>query len=178
MNKKLTKKQKSLLKELDKIYALLKMDHWKIHEYPVEYRTTTLELQKNQIIRSAVIIQYTLIDEHLNNQICKYFWGTKKNHIKLWKTKKLKIFNYHILENLYLLQKLKLVKDIMKIPKNVAADIDKMNALRNSLAHAFFPENLNKYKPIYKGKNIFLVDGIKLFIDDMGVINDFFLSKI
>ena len=73
---------------------------------------------------------------------------------------------------------MKLVKDIIKIPKNVAADIDKMNALRNSLAHAFFPENLNKYKPIYKGKNIFSVDGIKLFIDDMSVINDFFLSKI
>lgn len=178
MSKKLTKKQKRLIEELDEIFALLEMDYWKIQEYPAEFRTVTLELQKNQIIRSAVVIQYTLIDEHLNNQICKYFFGAKTSFIKLWKTRKFQVFNYHILENLYLLQKLSLVKDIIKIPKKIVANIEKVNALRNSLTHAFFPENLRKYKPTYKEKNIFTLEGIKLFMEDMSVINDFFLSRI
>jgi hypothetical protein len=49
--------------------------------------------------------------------------------------------------------------------------------LRNALAHAFFPENLRKAKPTWRGKNIFFSEGSELFMSDMHKIADFFLKR-
>ena len=138
-------------------------------------RTTRLEVAKNQLVRSQVIMSYTLVDEFLNMQICPYFFGRKRRFIYLWNTKKFQRFNHHILEELYLLQKLRFVKSFKKIPKSIEGDIQKLNALRNGLAHAFFPENLKKSKPEYKGKNIFTLQGIQLFMEDMHKLWEFFM---
>jgi len=93
----------------------------------------------------------------------------------LWKTKKFSTFNHYILEVLSVPEKLRLVKAVTKVPKRVAADIEALNALRNGLAHAFFPENLRSSKPIWKGKDIFSAEGLTLFIEDMSKISGFFL---
>jgi hypothetical protein len=69
------------------------------------------------------------------------------------------------------------VKAIYKVPKAIAANIEALNALRNGLAHAFFPENLRSAKPVYKGKDIFTIDGLTRFIADMGAVHDFFLHR-
>lgn len=109
MGSGLTPKQKRIVKELNDIYSLLGMDYRNIKEYPKEARSAVLESQKNQAIRGQIVMQYTVIDELMNNEICKYFFGSSKSSIQLWRTKKFQNFNYHILENLYLLQKLKMV---------------------------------------------------------------------
>jgi hypothetical protein len=132
---------------------------------------------KNQIVRSQVIWDYTYVDELLGAAICHYFFGKKRGFIKLWKTKRFKNFNHYILEVLSLTEKLRLVKAIHKVPKSVAADIEALNALRNGLAHAFFPENLRSSKPIYKGKDIFSREGLERFIEDMGKVSTFFLRQ-
>jgi len=119
-------------------------------------------------------MQYTLIDEYLNEQLCHYVFGRKRSFPKLWKTKKFQNFNYHVLEGLFLLEKLRYVKSFRKIPKKIAKNIDQINVLRNGLAHAFFPENLKRSKPIYKGKSIFSVESIAQFVEDMSEISDFF----
>ena len=72
---------------------------------------------------------------------------------------------------------LRLVKALRPIPKAISKDIDSLNALRNGLAHAFFPENLRKSKPTWKGKNIYSLDGAKLFMDDMRKVSDFFVGS-
>lgn len=130
---------------------------------------------KNQLIRSQIIMDYTFVDEMLGGAICHYFFGKKKGFIKLWKTNKFRNFNHYILEVLSLTEKLRLVKAISKVPKGVASNIEALNALRNGLAHAFFPENLRSAKPIYKGKDIFTIEGLSTFIADMGKVSDFFV---
>jgi hypothetical protein len=86
------------------------------------------------------------------------------------------------LESLYLLEKVRLVRSFYEIPKNIFEDIEKLNALRNAVAHAFFPEALRMYKKwqkvVYKGKDIFTLEGIKLFTEDMERVDDFFLQRI
>ena len=154
------------------------MDYQNIREYPKEARTTYLELTKDKLIRSAIILDYTLIDEHLNNELCKYFFGKKKSFIYLWRTKKFQNFNYYVLEELYLLQKLRFVRAFMKIPKKYVNNIHKINTLRNAVSHSFFPQNLRKSKPVYKGKDIFSVEGMRLLEKDMGEINKFFLERL
>ena len=178
MGNDLTPKQRRLIKELDDIYSLLVMDYWNIEKYSKEDRTALLELQKSKAIRGAVVMQYTFIDDMLNCEICKYFFGSNKSPIQLWKTKKFQNFNHYILENLYLLQKLELVKAFARVPKSIVADIEKLNALRNAIAHAFFPENLRRYKPVYKGKDIFTLEGIELYTEDMQRVNDYFHKRL
>jgi hypothetical protein len=107
--------------------------------------------------------------------LCDHFFGRKRGYPKLWKTKKFKNFNYHILEELSLMQKLRYVKDLRDVPRAVSADIERLNALRNGLAHAFFPENLRKSRPVWKGRNIFSLEGVKVFMEDTAEINNFFL---
>jgi len=172
----LTKKQKSLLAEVEKVTELLGLDWRKIKDYEKEARTPHLERIKRHLIIGEVVMQYTLIDEYLNAQLCHHFFGRDKTFIMLWRTKKFQNFNYHVLEGLFLLEKLRYVKSFKKIPKKIAKNIDQINVLRNGLAHAFFPENLKRSKPIYKGKSIFTLEGIQQFVDDMSEISDFFVA--
>jgi hypothetical protein len=172
---RLTSHQKRLLAEMKEIADLTRLDYTNIQEYDPEERTTRLKFMKNQLIRSQIIMDYTFTDEMLGAAICHYFFGKKKGFIKLWKTNKFRNFNHYVLEVLSLTEKLRLVKAICKVPKGVASNIEALNALRNGLAHAFFPENLRSAKPIYKGKDIFTVEGLRTFIADMGKVSDFFL---
>lgn len=176
--KSLTNKQKALIKELDELYYLSKMDYWNIQKYLNKYRTNALRYQKNHIIRGEVINSYALIDEYLGCLICRYFFGMKKDFIVLWKTKKFKNFNYYVLERLSLLHKLDLVKSIQKIPHRIACNIQAINMLRNGLAHSLFPENRKTCKPIYKDKKIFSLEGLEHFKKDMFEISKFFKKYI
>ncbi|PYS31187.1 MAG: hypothetical protein DMF75_14970 [Acidobacteria bacterium] len=173
---RLTKKQQNLLDELHALAELFGLDYANIREYEREARTPFLEVMKRKLVLAQVVTWYTLVDEYLNNEICRYYFGKKRTFPELWKTKRFKLFNHYILEDLYPLQKLRLVKAIRSIPKPIAKDIDSLNALRNGLAHAFFPENLRKSKPTWKGNDIYSLDGAKLFMDDMRRISDFFLG--
>jgi hypothetical protein len=99
---------------------------------------------------------------------CDYMFG-KSGFIKLWKTKRFERFNYFILEKMSLMEKLAFVKDVYLVPKAIAANIEAINAIRNAVAHAYFPENLRAYRmkqgatsrgfagPRYKGVDIFNV---------------------
>jgi len=171
---KLTYKQRALIKELEELAYQFSLDYYNIQNYKRAERTTYLELARDKIIRGQVVIWYTLLDEHLNTEISRYLFGRKANFIRLWKTKRFRTFNYHILEELHLMQKLRFVKSIRKLPKSVAADIERLNALRNGIVHAFFPQNLKRSKPMYKGKDVFSLEGVKQLQDDMDKIFDFF----
>jgi hypothetical protein len=175
---KTTYTQRKILRELDEIADLLGMNFREIEEVEKEARIPVLKNIKDQYVRGEVIIAYALIDEFLSSAICQYFFGRKKGFIKLWRTKKFKNFNYYVLEKLYLLNKLDLVKTFFKIPREIENAIKRINDLRNGLAHSFFPENLRRNKPIYKDKSIYSMEGLKLFIEDKEKINDFFFKKL
>jgi hypothetical protein len=171
----LTTYQRRLVGEIEEIACLLKLDYAKTKSYERAARTPLLEMMRRKLIISEVITSYTLTDEHLNVCLCHYFFGRKRGFIKLWKTKRFKVFNYHVLEELPLMAKLRFVKSFSKVPKAVAADIERLNALRNGLAHAFFPENLKRSKPEWKGKKIFTLEGLQVFLADMSKLDAYFL---
>ncbi len=108
-------------------------------------------------------------------EICHYYFGKKRTFPKLWKTKRFRLFNHHILENLYPLQKLQLVKEINKIPIGIGKAIQDLNAVRNGLAHNFFFENAKRAKLTWKGQSILDVEGARAFMEDMQSIHEFFL---
>jgi len=146
-------------------------------------------VMKREMIRGEIVSQYTLIDDLLATKLCEYFFPGKKL-ISLWKTKRFRRFNYYILERLYLIHKLAFLKEVYHVPKNTASAIEEINALRNAVAHAFFPENLRAYqikgrpaprRPItvsYKGLDIFTVAGMQRFKDDCVNVYEFLVLTI
>jgi hypothetical protein len=161
--------------ELDALEFIVGLDHRNILDVDKDARTTTLELIKNQLIRSSVILKYTLMDEFLTNVVCRYFFGPRP-FPQLWRTRRFRNFNYFIIEKMYLQQKLDLVKAAHDIPRKVSSDLMQLNDLRNGLVHSFFPEN-RRLKPEWKGKNVFSIEGIEQFMDDMEKLGEFFMRK-
>jgi hypothetical protein len=128
--------------DLDKIMYAAGIDYWNILDRDPEYdrhRTVVLQAITREIVRGEIVSQYTLIDEQLGSKICRYMFDNKQ-FIRLWKTKKFERFNYFIVEKMSLMEKLAFVKDVYAVPRAIAADIENINAIRNALAHAFFPD--------------------------------------
>ena len=105
-----------------------------------------------------------------------HFFGRKRGFPDLWKTKRFKVFNYQLLEKMYLVQKLDFVKAIHDIPKLVASDLMALNDLRNAVAHSFFPENRRR-KPEWKNENVFEREGFIQFQKDMLILKAFFIES-
>jgi hypothetical protein len=171
----LTRKQRSLVRELEEICAEFNFDYQNISAYQADQRTAYLEAARDKIVRGQVIIWYTLVDEFLSNEICHYYFGRKRSFPQLWRTKRFQLFNYHVVEELHLMQKLRHVRAFHKVPSGIAADIGRLNALRNGLAHALFPENLRKTQPKWKGQDIFSLAGLKTLHADFEKIAEFFI---
>lgn len=186
---RLTQRQRKLIGELEKIASIVRVDYWNIRDRERGARTPVLEVMKRELIRGEVIGQYTLIDDLLSTEVCLYFLPGK-DLIKQWKTKKFRRFNYYVIERLYMTQKLTFLKDVYDVPKEIAGKIEEINALRNALAHAFFPENLRVYqmkgrpgprKPVivrYKGQDLFSIEGVTAFVEDCSKVTDFLLRKL
>lgn len=173
----LTKKQKRLIEEIEEIQNNWDFNYKDIDDVEGYEKTIHLELVKDKFIRSIIINEYTFIDESLNMLICDYFFKDK-DYTRLWRTKKFQNFNYYILEKIYIIQKLDLVRAFKKIPKKVVSIIHNINSVRNGLVHSFFPENLRKNKPIYKGNSIFSIEGMKKFHKDIGELHKYFYKVV
>src|SRR5215467_835409 len=100
----LTKTQRALLQEVEALAQRFSLDYQNILDFDADGRTHYLRAMKDKMIRSQVIIWYTLVDEFLSMALVRHFFG-KRSTIKLWRTKRFKAFNYYLLEELFLLKK-------------------------------------------------------------------------
>ncbi len=176
---RLTKRQRVLKREIDEIVDLMDIEFADIGFISKEWRTPHLQRVKDHLIRSAVVLDYTLIDEYLDSLICYYIFGTKKSFIQLWKMQRFRNFNHFILEKLYVSQKLDFAKAIQRgIPKDIESAIRKINDLRNALAHSFFPENRREKPPLFGGHSIHTVEGFKLYWADTRKIARYFQRRL
>jgi hypothetical protein len=175
----LTRKQRLLLKEVQEFATLVNLDHGNILDYEPETRPTYLGLMKIRMVRGEVVIKYSLVDEYLSAIICNYFFRRKQRRStfrRLWKTNRFRIFNHHVLDELYVLQKMRLVDAISPLPSDVKKAINRINALRNDLAHSFFPENrrhhMSNKKVTYDDVDIHTREGLERFLEDFARIRD------
>jgi hypothetical protein len=180
----LTKKQSALKAEIEAIASRISMDHWDIDDYEPDERTALLEAMKNRLVRGQIVMKYALIDELLSTIICNYYFrhhSEKQTYSDLWRTKKFQLFNHYLMDETYLLNKLKIVQAIKKLPSDVRGRIERVNALRNAIAHSFFPENRRQYssakKVMYQGENAFSLEGVEKFEEDMSAILPWLLDR-
>jgi len=173
----LTKSQKNLITEIDQIVESAGLDYKNVENLENEARIAILRNIKDQVVRSTIIMDYVLIDEHLCQIIINYYFGSNSSSIKLWRTKKFKLFNYYILEKLYLVNKLDHAKEIINFPSGIISKIKKINDLRNALAHSFFPEN-RRVTVSYENKSVYNLDGFKKYQNDVDEVMKFLAEKV
>lgn len=176
---RLTKRQRDLKRDIAEIVDLVGLQFDDIGLIERKWRTAHLERVKDHLIRSVIVLDYTLIDEYLDSLICYYIFGTKKTFIQLWETQRFRNFNHFVLQRLYMSQKLDFVKAIQRgIPRDIESAIRRINDLRNALAHSFFPENRRQKPPLFGGRSIYTVDGFKLYWTDTRKIARYFHRRL
>jgi hypothetical protein len=169
----LTRRQRELLKEVEAIAALTKLDYYKIEEADPEARIPLLKIAINNMVIAQVVTCYTLLDEILSDIIARYFFKVPKKQLhfgKLWRTKKFQTFNHHILDEMYFLKKMELVHAMTRYRAKSLRPSARSTRYGMPLHTVFFPENRKEHrkskKVLYTGKDIHTRDGLELFLND------------
>jgi hypothetical protein len=168
----LTRLQKKLHKEAEQIAEMARVDFWNIErdrERP--WRTIAFKMAIAHLVKAEVITQYTLLDEILSDYLCRYYFKKPNGAPWIyWKQKKFRVFVHFMLDEMYLLKKMQMVHAIRPLPKEVRRTIERVNAIRNGMAHSFFPENRKEHhsvgKVLYDGKDIRTREGLEKLKDD------------
>lgn len=181
----LTRKQRSLRREIEEIASTVDMDYWNIEaHYAKPLRTIFLELMKSKLVRGEVVLKYTVLDELLADIICNYYFGAPKSgtYRDLWKTRRFQVFVHYIMDETFLLKKLATVHAIKPVPKDVHGAITRINDVRNAVAHSLFPENRRRYrddkKVMYQGAPLFTLKGIEKFEEDFDLAHRYLQKRV
>ena len=169
--KKVTAYQRRLRNEIGYVSYIGRMDPDDLPPEP-EWHTNYLEHVRSKLVRGEVLAQYVLIDEWLTTVICVHYFkkaGGRRN-------KKLALFRQYIMDETHVLQKMRLVHAIKPLPAALRNHIDRINAVRNSVSHNFFPQDRKQYaqhrKVMYRDTHLFSSKGTELFARDVGDVLD------
>jgi hypothetical protein len=173
----LTRAQRRIVGEIEELLRLGSYD-WRVVEelYEPDARLGQLKRIKLDFIRMKVIGDYVFADELLSVIIVAYFFPLKDFPMR-WKNKKMLTFMHFIMEELFMLRKLALVREIRRFDKRMVEMLQSLNALRNAMAHSFFPEMKRDYrktrKVTWKGQSIYTTQGMQQFDTDMRNLLDY-----
>ena len=87
----------------------------------------------DQVVRSEVITTYTWIDSILDNVLSDRIAGTRKGGIGPKRRKTLE----SMLNRLYPLQKLTIIRTFKKVPKKITSSIGAIDEIRNGTCSQF-----------------------------------------
>jgi hypothetical protein len=176
----LTKAEQRIVGEIEDILRIGGYD-WRIVEelYEPAARAPQLQRIKLDFIRMNVIGDYVFADELLTAVIVAYFFPVRK-FPKRWKDKRIRTFVHFVMERLFMLQKLALVKQIRKFDRAMARTLERLDALRNAMAHSFTPEMRREYRETkrvtWEGRDIYTTEGIEQFDADMRKLTDYLVE--
>jgi hypothetical protein len=173
----LTKAQQRLVGEIEEILRVGSYD-WRVVEelYEPAARLSQLERIKQDFIRTKVIGDYVFADELLTVIIVSYFFPVKA-FPRRFKSKKMQLFMHFVMDEMFMLRKLALVKEIRNFDGEMAKMVGKLNALRNVMAHSFVPQQRREYrrtrKVTYEGLDISTSEGIAAYDRDVLRLHDY-----
>jgi hypothetical protein len=145
-----TRAQRRIVGEIEEVLRIGGYDWHVVEElYEPDARLGQLERIKLDFIRMKVIGDYVFADELLSVIIVAYFFPVKDFPMR-WKNKKMLTFMHFIMEELFMLRKLALVREIRGFDKGMAEMLQSLNALRNAMAHSFVPEMKRDYRKTRK----------------------------
>jgi len=131
-----------------------------------------LESQQKQLVNNIILNTYLQINSKLDILISNFFFNHCQNNyepvVEITTSDRFRVFQSHILDEMPFLRKLSILKTYTIIPKEIIKNIEKINDLRNAVAHSLIPEKLRNDRTLYLGKSIYTKEGIKLFYKEAG----------
>jgi hypothetical protein len=173
----LTKYQARVLREYERILEATGLNPARVLDFAEDDPGAVVPVLKSmtdQAVRSDVIFEYTMIDMELDLILFRHFFGAGKKLHAATRTKRYKTLRL-MLQNIYLMQKLSIVRSFKDVPRSIVSKIAAINDLRNGLAHTFFVSDLKATKRTYKGHSIFTRRGLEAFREDAQEIRYFFM---
>ncbi len=132
-----------------------------------------LRQMKERIVRSIVVTEYVEIDDVLNRTILRKVADRKQA-----KRRSREIVEA-MLDRIYPLQKLKMIKSFQDVPKAITKHVAALNTVRNAFAHRFPVHNVPRSQRLYKGRyDLFTRSGLERFRTDMWEVHEFFDPEI
>jgi hypothetical protein len=129
----LTRAQRRMVDEIEGVLRIGSYDWRQVEElYEPDARLSQLQRIKQDFIRAKIISDYVFVDELLTVVIVSYFFPVSA-FPKRFKEKKIRTFMHFVMEEMFTLRKLALVKEIRNFDRGMAAMIAKLNALRNAI---------------------------------------------
>jgi hypothetical protein len=180
----LSRLQRQLHKQAEQIAEMVAVDFWNIErDWNKEWRTTAFRIAIAHLVVAEIVNQYTMLDEVLADYLCRYYFKKPGSQRYIfWKRKKFRLFVHYMLDEMYLHKKMQMAHAIRPLPKEVRGTIERVNAIRNAMAHSFFPENRKEYmragKVLYAGKDIRTPDGLQRFKDDCSEAYDYLKTRV
>ena len=169
------KKQQAELERIHKLAGLKKIKVWR-----KDKRTrvlSDLEGQKRRLITMIVLDSYLQIDNKMGILITNFFFNhcqkIDKVVQKITSSSEFKVFQSSILNEMPFMRKISTLKKIIDVPKYITADINRINDLRNAIAHSLIPETLENDRTSYKRKSIFSIEGVETLDKDTEKIMSF-----
>ncbi len=138
------------------------------------YTFTNLEGQKRQLIRMMILESYLQIDAKMSILVTDFlFHHCQDKHedmVKITNSKEYLVFTDKLLKEMPFIRKVVVIKGFIAVPSDITSNLNKINDLRNAIAHSLIPENLGNERVLYKGKKVFSLEGAKLFNKDVSKI--------
>ncbi len=172
----LSKYQRRTLREYERLLEATALNPERILDFAEDDSAAVLPILRSmtdQVVRSEVIFEYTMIDMELDLIFFRHFFGRARKLAAARRTPRYRTLR-SLLQNLYILQKLAIVRNFRGVPRGIASKIAAINELRNGLAHSFFLKDLSPSKRTYKGLNVFTREGFQAFRKDAWEIRCFF----
>jgi hypothetical protein len=161
------------------IAAMIGVDRLSITLSPIQ-----AEVAINKMVTAHVVSRYTLMDQVLADTIFTYFFNGEPPSQRFesgWSAEAHRIFSHHILDEIFLLKKLAIVHAIRPVPSDTTAIIQKVNGLRNAIAHSFIPESRKEYKAsgklLYANLDIRTPPGLNKFDADVDSALDYLYAR-
>jgi hypothetical protein len=134
-----------------------------------------LRQMKERIVRSIVVTEYVEVDDLLNRVILRRVATTRKQAKQRSPGKIVQA----MLDRIYPLQKLEIIRSFQDVPKAIRGHIAALNTVRNTLAHRFPLNNVPRSRRLYKGRyDLFTRHGLERFRTEMWEVQEFFDPEI
>jgi len=160
-------------KEKEKIEKLLKLT--KLSEINDEdnptYTFSSLNFQQVKLVHLIILDGYLQIDAKMSILINDFFFDYCQNDYdrveEISNSNKFKVFQKKVLNQMPFLRKVSILKEHMKLSKEIIKIIEKINDLRNAITHSLVPKNLGVERATYKKKSIYEIDTAEKISEDI-----------
>ena len=170
-------KKKSLLKETERLRAIA----YRHTDEGGAISADTLEKEKNALVRVRVLEDCLIIEEAMSLIIMDHLLqdSPKWKSIKYFgRIKKYRLLYDKVLAYVPPFQKLKMLEDILKVPRSIDKTVCRIFKLRNVLAHVFTIDYTKKSEVNYAGRSIFDIDNFESYAKDANQAIVYLVGKL